>query len=44
MLDFIDHYDNKLTLKSHFWCDNVKILSLCTEHCSRRQCVMLLNH
>ena len=31
MLDSIDHITN--TLKSHFWCKNVIILSFCTQHC-----------
>ena len=34
MLDFIFHMTN--TLKSHFWCKNVMILSLCTQRCYGR--------
>ena len=34
MLDSIYHMTN--TLKSHFWCKNVLILSLCTQRCYGR--------
>ena len=34
MLDSIYHMTN--TLKSHFWCKNVIILSLCTQRCYGR--------
>ena len=34
MLDSIYHMTN--TLKSHFWCKNVIILSLCTQRCNGR--------
>ena len=26
-------YDTKNTLKSHFWCKNATIFSLCMQHC-----------
>ena len=34
MLDSIYHMTN--TLKSHFWCKNVILLSLCTQRCYGR--------
>ena len=34
MLDSIYHMTN--TLKSHFWCKNVLLLSLCTQRCFGR--------
>ena len=34
MLDYIYHMTNNL--KSHFWCKNVIILSLCTQRCYGR--------
>ena len=37
MLDSINHMTN--TLKSHFWCKNVIILSLCTQRCYGRHSV-----
>ena len=33
MLDSFLSYDIKITLKLHFWCEKVKFLSLCTQHC-----------
>ena len=35
MLDSVYHMTN--TLKSHFWCKNVMILSSCTQRCYGRQ-------
>ena len=32
-------YNVKITLKSHFCCKNVIILSLCTQHCYGRHMV-----
>ena len=32
----LDSYDIKITLKSHFWCKNVIIMSLCTQRCYGR--------
>ena len=37
MLDSIYHMTN--TLKSHFWCKNAIILSLCMQHCYGRHSV-----
>ena len=37
MLDSVYHITN--TLNSHFWCKNVIILSLCTQHCYGRHTV-----
>ena len=31
MLDSLYHYDIQITLKSHFWCKNVKILTVYTQ-------------
>ena len=38
MLDSIYHnYDDiRFTLKLHFGCEDLKVLSLCTEHCYGR--------
>ena len=44
MLDYIYHMTN--TLKSHFWCKNVMILSSCTQRCYGRNNVSCksINH
>ena len=44
MLDSLYHMTSKLPLKSHFWHENVNIVSLCTQRCYGHHFITFLEY